>query len=431
MSKRWEDRWVRVKGAPQGGQAVSFIAKPKDGNGPQVFIKTLNQQRMRQHQARGRFMREVAIYESLKGLGLPELYDDNTETWADGNTPLYMATEFIDGPNLWNYITQQRRTADIADALECVRELATVLNRCHQNGITHRDIKPANIICTGGAITKPRLVDFGISFNNAADDDLTRQNEDVGNRFLHLPEHARGGQSPASDVTQLAGIFLYTVTGHEPRVLQDEANRMPHQRLEIRAALAAVLDERPLLRITAVLDNAFANDLSRRYQTAPELISALETAMQDQQGSGDLEDLLAQVDERIVSEGIAERSQRRDALAKFIDFINRAHGNFASSRGLHSVQGGNDVRVTPDEEWHENHLAVFVPGTEHPNPIPKYRVERRGTEYVLLLNGEELWRGNDVDERFAKAVQIAIAKQFLALRATSGSGNDNDSQPNR
>lgn len=71
--------------------------------------------------------------------------------------------------------------------------------------------------------TRVVWVDFGISFNHTEDDDLTRVNEEVGNRFLRLPEHAPRGSSPVSDVTQLAGLVLWVLTGVEPRALQDEA----------------------------------------------------------------------------------------------------------------------------------------------------------------------------------------------------------------
>jgi serine/threonine protein kinase len=418
MSKRWQERWVRVKGAPQGGQGVSFIAKPVDGNGPLVFIKTLSDQRMRQHQARSRFMREVAIYKSLKDLGLPELYDDNTETWEDDNTPLYMATEFIDGPNLRIYIGERRQTAAIDAALECVRELAEVLNRCHQHGVTHRDVKPANIVLANGDIAKPRLVDFGISFNDAADDDLTRVNEDVGNRFLHLPEHARGGRFPASDVTQLAGIFLYTVTGHEPRVLRDESDRPPHQRAETRGVLFDRLDQRQFIRVMSALDRAFGVELLARYATGPELISALETAMRsDQAGGDDLQERLAQVDEIVASQGLSALGERREALQQLMNTISRIGRDFAQARGLWPSQAGNEVHVTADQAWHQNHLATVIPGTQA-KTWAVFRIEYRGpNDYVLFVNGEEVWRGESVDQPLTAAAQMAFADQFLASQS--------------
>lgn len=48
--------------------------------------------------------------------------------------------------------------------------------------------------------------------------------------------------------------------------------------------------------------------------------------------------------------------------------------------------------------------------------IPVYRIERRGpVDYVLLVDGDEVWRGETAtDSSFTTAVQIALAKQFVA-----------------
>ena len=42
-----------------------------------------------------------------------------------------------------------------------IREVASGLKFCHQNGVLHRDIKPQNIIFTADHHAK--LIDFGVS----------------------------------------------------------------------------------------------------------------------------------------------------------------------------------------------------------------------------------------------------------------------------
>ena len=71
------------------GKPSLFFARAKDGTGPRVFIKTPRPDRVRsRREARGRFKREVAAYETLADYGLPRLLDDNAETWNDGRTPM-------------------------------------------------------------------------------------------------------------------------------------------------------------------------------------------------------------------------------------------------------------------------------------------------------------------------------------------------------
>jgi len=184
---------------------VSFLASAVDGSGRHAFIKTLRRPNSRH--ARGRFRREVAAYETLAGLGPPALIEHNAEFWEDGRTPLYMAIEYIDGPTLLALV-RESGPASVGDAFACLRKLAAVLQRVHQNGVVHRDIKPANVVLRGADITQPVFVDFGLSFNSDGDDDLTRVGEEIGNRFLRLPEHSTGGRGAASAYTD-SGVIGY------------------------------------------------------------------------------------------------------------------------------------------------------------------------------------------------------------------------------
>lgn len=114
----------------RGGQSVSFVARAKDGSGPVVFIKHLHPRRVTNLEARRRFKREVGAYEALAGLGPPRIFDNNADTWEDRRTPMNMATEFINGVNLQDYV-EAGYAIDVDAILACVSEPAIVLNRCH------------------------------------------------------------------------------------------------------------------------------------------------------------------------------------------------------------------------------------------------------------------------------------------------------------
>ena len=413
-SRPWNRNWERVGADIYGGQGISFVAIAKDGSGREVFIKRLR--RDRNPQARKRFRREAVAYATLADLGLPRLIEDNSETWDDGQTPMYLATEYIPGGTLQAFI-EQGGQADVNAALTCVRKLAEVLDRCHENGVTHRDIKPANVVLRNGDITDPVLVDLGLSFNDAdEDDDLTRAGEEVGNRFLRLPEHASGGRDAVSDVTQLAGIFFYILTGREPRVLMDESGQMPHQRPEARSALANLLGRRQYIRVTSRLDKAFAIQQSIRYTQAPDLVSDLERAVAtDNEGDDDLEGVIARVKEIVQSQVDPGQAARREALRHLMTAIDRVVQNFASSTpGLQRAQN-NWHQGHGDEEFVESRLAVVVEG-DRPN-YATYRVEPRANEYVALVDGVEVWRGESADQSLTDAITLAVATKFLSTQA--------------
>ena len=411
----WDERWAREgRGRFQGGQSVSFSAIARDDSSVRAFVKTLRQDRLKDARARGRFRREAVAYETLAGLGPPRLLDDNADTWRDLGGPMYMALEYIDGVD-FQKIIQRNGAVGVEDAMACTRELAVVLHRCHQNNVTHRDVKPANVVLRNNDVAAPVLVDFGLSFNDADEDDLTRVGEEVGNRFLRLPEHAFGERGSASDVTQLAGVFVYILTGLEPRVLIDQSGLKPHQRPEGRAALATLLDGRRLLRVMSVLDKAFATELSVRFASAPDLIDALERAMEaDHDGGDDLEQLLAQVGEFAERRNLPALHARREKLRAWLRTVESTVQQFATANGLERSQTGFSAQATADEEWAETRLAVGVAGNRDHNFV-LYRIESRGPgDYVLHADGEQIWRGDSVDQAFTDAVTTVAAQRFLS-----------------
>jgi eukaryotic-like serine/threonine-protein kinase len=86
------------------------------------------------------------------------------------------------------------------------------------------------------------LVDFGMSYHEEASALVTPAWEEVGNRFLRLPELASESslkRDPGSDVTFCGGILFLLLTGSRPGQLIDHDNCMPHQRAEAQRKLVA------------------------------------------------------------------------------------------------------------------------------------------------------------------------------------------------
>lgn len=405
----------------RGGQGKSFLAEPISGGPERVFIKTIDPRRRRQDAARKRFKREAAAYDTLRGLGPPELIEDNSGAWDDPSKPvLYMVLEYVPGPTLREYLDTTGPLAQ-PDVLEFLRVLSGVLNSCHQNEFLHRDIKPLNIVLREGSPTSPVLVDFGLSFNDESEDDLTRVGEEVGNRFLRLPEHSLGGRYPASDVTQLAGVVLFMLTGVEPRVLIDENNRMPHQRLDVRSHLETRFHGRQLFRVMRVFDRAFTQDVSKRFRTATELFENVKQAMTDADGStDDLTDLEARLDELTAGRNLRAVHEVRRKLDRFLSFMDNAVVNYAESQGLERSVTGWNRGGSASEQWASSHLAMTVPG----EPAAAYVVfkveERTAEEFEAFADGQEVWRGQSPDSALNDAVKRAVITAFLASHEAKG-----------
>ena len=215
--------------------------------------------------------REELIWLALTALGFAAaaaLYRLDRTGHLVPESPTLQRTSLDRGQHGAYHLTA--RPVDCRTAL--LKRLSTVL-RCSKP--PRQNVFRANIVLRGANLAAPVLVDFGLSFNDEAEDDLTRVGDEIGNRFLRLPEHTLGIRTTASDVTQLAGIFVYLLTGIEPRMLDDDAGRKPHRREPVHAVLAALFKNRQLLRLQSVFDKAFNNNALGRYQFAPDLIADL------------------------------------------------------------------------------------------------------------------------------------------------------------
>jgi eukaryotic-like serine/threonine-protein kinase len=188
MPAGWEEHWRKLPGKNfVGGQGRSFLAESRDGTGQIVFVKMLI--RHRDGRARGRFRREAVAYETLPPeSGIPRLTAHNADAW-EGPDELYLVLERISGQTLSDWMSS-RSAMPPDEALACVLALAETVALCHAEGVLHRDIKPANLMLRDGDPHQPVLLDFGLSFNDREPLDITRVNEEVGNRFMRLPEHS-------------------------------------------------------------------------------------------------------------------------------------------------------------------------------------------------------------------------------------------------
>lgn len=189
VSSEWLDQLRKTGATFSGGQGRAYAAEAPDGT--RVFVKMLK----RQGDRRARFAREAAAYETLEHPGLPAVISHNADRWRDPRATLYLGLELIEGPTLGEAVRQARLA--LSSAVGLTIELLRIIDFCHTNDVVHRDLKPANIVMSEKG---PVVVDLGLSFNSQDSEtsDLTRVNEEVGNRFLRLPEHSTGAVVPSA-----------------------------------------------------------------------------------------------------------------------------------------------------------------------------------------------------------------------------------------
>ncbi|MBA2510431.1 MAG: protein kinase [Rubrobacteraceae bacterium] len=228
--ERWQEEWELVEGAPEtsGGQGtVKKVRRRFDGQ--LGALKEIHAGHLTHTERRLRMAREVEELQRVRGPGIPAVLSHNARFAKDKTVPLYFVSEWIEGKTL------QHRVGDkplpLEEALRFTHAIAEIIARCHAAGVLHRDIKPDNVIIREGD-GLPVLVDFGTAWAQPDDSSLkTAVGQELGNRFLRLPDLSAGRERHDCrvDVTLLVGLLFFLLTGRHPRVLLDEKEQPPHE----------------------------------------------------------------------------------------------------------------------------------------------------------------------------------------------------------
>lgn len=309
--KPWDDRWNIVAAISGGGQGSTHKVESKT-DGSIGCMKLLSDNKSTER--RERFRRECVAFETLKHPRIPAYLDSNSEQFRT-NERLFLVTEFIDGTTLSK---SPRIAQDIV--LGLVVDLLRTMEYVHSQDVVHRDIKPDNIILRNDDPADPVIVDFGLSYNEDFSSLSTASLQQIGNRFLHLPElQTQSGdkRNPISDVTQLVGILLFLLSGHPPVILVDDKGHAPHQRDPIRAELEM---HAAAATILPVFDRGFRQSLPDRWQSASQLSTRLNSILNPPEANSDAAKNVADFTNRLLQS--PEYSRRVAATETFREFEN-------------------------------------------------------------------------------------------------------------
>ena len=271
--------WLRIPGQkPAGGGQGAVVQVRHQSDGQLGAMKTLHPEHLKSKERRYRMQQEVFLLNMLDAKGVPRVLADNVDAWKVRGKPLYAIVEWIDGPTLAAFCNGQPQTIDIA--LAVMHGLVDVVRRCHAAGVLHRDIKRDNIILRNGDVGDPILIDFGMGW--AAPDEerfgefLTGEGQELGNRFLRLPEYAPGHhvRDTRSDVTMLVAVLFYLLTGVAPRVLLDPQGKLPHEAMLARFPESTTSDPR-WERLRRIFKVGFQQRLDMRYADTNQFAEAL------------------------------------------------------------------------------------------------------------------------------------------------------------
>jgi serine/threonine protein phosphatase PrpC/ribosomal protein L39E len=178
---------------------------------------------------------------------------------------LYVATEFIDGQTLTQWMIDNPRP-DLETVRGIVEQIAKGVQAFHRMEMLHQDVRPENVMIdrTGTA----KIIDFGSTRIAGITDEapLTAQNDILGTAQYTAPEYFLGqGGSTRSDIFSLGVIAYQMLTGRLPYGAEVAKARTKSQQRKLRYR-SALDDNRELPAwIDGALRKAVHPDPLQRY----------------------------------------------------------------------------------------------------------------------------------------------------------------------
>jgi tetratricopeptide (TPR) repeat protein len=239
-----------------------------------VALKVLPAGTLADEAARKQFRKEALALAKLNHPNIETVFEFNTQDGVD-----FLAMELIAGSSL-----SEKVKAEPLPQKEIVRlgmQLAEGLAAAHGQGVVHRDLKPSNLMITPDGRLK--ILDFGLAklVHQDLGNDLTRsitmETGTISGTVPYMPpEQLRGLPVDARADIYAAGAVLYEMaTGRRP-FPQTQGAELMGAILHQPPPTPSSLNARIALGLESVILKALEKEASQRYQSAREVLVALE-----------------------------------------------------------------------------------------------------------------------------------------------------------
>ena len=261
-----------------GGMGEVYLAKDTRLDRT-VALKVLSQDISADKRRMQRFRQEARIASSLNQPNILTIFE-----FGEVGALTFLATEFIDGETLRNYLHGRR--LKLPEILDISIQMLAALDSAHEAHIIHRDIKPENVmIRRRDSVVK--VLDFGLA-------KLSEKGHST------VAGHSSGDDVP-TEVKTVPGILLGTINYMSPEQSQLEkidertdlwstgvliyemvAGTMPFKGATASHTIVQILEKDPVplshvtkavpAELERIVSKALTKNLGERYQTAKDML---------------------------------------------------------------------------------------------------------------------------------------------------------------
>ena len=260
--------------SPLGAGGMGEVYRARDPRlGRDVAVKILPDALADDPEHLNRFEREARAVAALSHPNVLAIFDV-----GDGEVP-FLVTELLEGETLRPLL--DRGALSARKAVDLGMQLVAGLAAAHDRGLVHRDLKPANVFVTTGGQVK--ILDFGLAREVGAlsgpAEAITRpqtvRGTVLGTLGYMAPEQLRGLDADTrSDIFACGAILYEMLTGRRAFRGESPADTIGAILKDPPASLQFPPGTPPAL--ASLVRRSLEKDPSLRYQSARELLSALE-----------------------------------------------------------------------------------------------------------------------------------------------------------
>ena len=298
-----DDRYQIQELIGEGGMAVVYKAMDNRLN-RSVAVKIMRDEFAADEDFKRRFCSESQAVAMLSHPNIMAVYDvshnDNIE---------YIVMELINGITLKQYL-DKKGAIGWRETLHFAKQIAKALVHAHERGIIHRDIKPQNIMLLRDGTIK--VADFGIAALENEASEMTGQA--IGSIHYIAPEQARGEYPNARGDVYSLGIVMYEMLTGELPYTGNTLSEIALKHLEAKPVPPHEIVQDFPPQLEGIILKAMDPNADERYQSAADLLDALEEFTESQAEEAEAEEKIP--DEVVPVRSVSEMSRGSFLLRK-------------------------------------------------------------------------------------------------------------------